>query len=331
MILTLGKKMAKLLWWRGLSKAVSMLNYKGPEPDQFIKNLVTDLTKIDSLTKVLGDNPLEPFGAEGSELSVKYYLGENNYSRAIRSFFIDPTPFSKTNKIKALPAVNGTVNHKPNEKWFFLNGIGTNEDMASVNAKMLNKIFKRPITPLHNPTNGFKNDLLEVAKGRLLNMRTSIAESAKAHIKDELIKMEKEITTANAGEKSTYKIVIIAHSQGGIIISNVVKLLIQDPECNSLLEHLEIYTFASAHDEYPSPWATHHKKNFPFTEHFANDSDYVAEVGVLNNVNKTRGKIYVKSGAGHLLNYHYLKDFNKGKYEGNDRGSRLYTLRDGNR
>lgn len=331
MVLTLGKSVAKLLWWNGLDKALSIFDYRGPMPEQLVQNLLTDLEELGSLAKVLGDNPLESFGADDSELSKKYYPSRFRYYQAILSFFVDITPLRNNRKIKALPTVNETIDHTPNEKWFFLNGIGTNEDMARVNALMLNKIFKRPITPLHNPTNGFARDLIEVTKGRNFNTPTSVARSAKIHIKCELLKIAKRTANSSEYEKKRHKVVVIAHSQGGIIISNVVKMLIHDPRCNSLLKHLEIYTFASAHDEYPSSLTKSQSTKVPFTEHFANDRDYVAEVGVLKNVNKTSGKVYEKSGPGHLLNYHYLRDFDQGKYEGQGIGSRLYSLRNGNR
>ncbi|MCW8328481.1 hypothetical protein MD588_06625 [Photobacterium sp. SDRW27] len=329
-----GDKIVRLVWWTGLKKVASTFHAKLLKPEQFVHEFLTDLAKIGSLKKVLGEKPLEPFGADNSELSERYYTSKKNYSQAIRSFFIDPTPFIKETKITPLLPAESFHNNNPtpNETWFFLNGIGTNEDMAKVNAQMLSKIFKRPITPLHNPTNGFKHDLIEVMKGRTFDQNTSIAKTTRDHIRRELKKMAVKLESADEDVKSTYKVVVIAHSQGGVIISNVVRMLIQDPSCNSLLDHLEVYTFASAHDEYPSPWAVKDEQKVPFTEHFANDNDYIAEVGVLNSVGKTAGKVYVKGGAGHLLNYHYLRDFDEGKYEGHSgSGSRLHTLRGGNR
>ena len=137
--------------------------------------------------------------------------------------------------------------------------------------------------------------------------------------------------TADEEMQKSYKVVVIAHSQGGLIISNVVKMLLQDHGGNPLLNQLEVYTFASAHDEYPSSCTDALKHQVPFTEHFANNDDYVAQVGVLNaGSKKTVGSIYIKNGAGHLLNFHYLRDFVHGKYEGKE-GSRLYSLLDGSR
>ncbi len=332
-VLGMGEKIVKYLWWTGLKKAASSMDNKLPKPKQLIVEFQKGLAEISSLNKVLGENPFRPFYADDSELNCKSYDSKQSYHDALLSFFIDhETPEDKEDLIKPLlPPEGHLFSHKtPNEKWFFLNGIGTNEDMARINARMLSDIFKRPVTPLHNPTNGFIHDLVEVLNGRGNCRKTSIAQSAKDQIWSELQVIKEKLKTAGPTGRKECKVVVIAHSQGGVIMSNVIGMLLEEHPGDPLLDQLEVYTFASAHDEFPSPWDQERTVyDVPFCEHFANDNDFVARLGVINGGGeKTTGNVYVNHGAGHLLNFHYLRDFEKGKY-GKD--SRLFSLCNGKR
>lgn len=77
------------------------------------------------------------------------------------------------------------------------------------------------------------------------------------------------------------RVVIIAHSQGGIILSNTVRELLERsraPGGVSLavaLRRLEVYSFCSAADEFSG-------KGEIFAEHFASEYDFVARIGVLH-------------------------------------------------
>jgi len=85
------------------------------------------------------------------------------------------------------------------------------------------------------------------------------------------------------------RVVLIGHSQGGIIVSAWVDQLITDFS-PTVLRKLEIYTFASAADHFSrappamGPPDRHHKGDSLFgrVEHFANEGDFVAQYGVLN-------------------------------------------------
>lgn len=329
----MGEKIVKYLWWAGLKKAATSMENRLPKPKQLLTEFQKGLAEISSLHKVLGGNPLSPFYAEDSELNSKSYDSKLSHKEAVLNFFFDhETPDDKEDQIvPLLPQEGRKYSHKtPNESWFFLNGIGTNEDMARVNARMISDIFKRPVTALHNPTNGFIHDLVEVLNGRGSCRKTEIAHSAKEQIWQQLLKIKANMKDAGSVGRKECKVVVIAHSQGGIIMSNVIGMLLDEHPGDPLLDQLEVYTFASAHTEFPSPWHQDRTKyDVPFCEHFANDEDFVARIGVINGGSKkTTGQIYLKEGAGHLLNCHYLRDFAKGRY-GKD--SRLYSLCNGKR
>lgn len=76
------------------------------------------------------------------------------------------------------------------------------------------------------------------------------------------------------------KVVLIAHSQGGIIASLVVDWLISDLP-HSALQKLEVYTFACAANHFNSPIGSDGRPVLPVIEHFANGKDPVAGIGVL--------------------------------------------------
>lgn len=130
------------------------------------------------------------------------------------------------------------------------------------------------------------------------------------------------------------KVVIIAHSQGGIIISLVLDQLFTEMPANAMSK-LEIYTFGSAASHFsnplvspsseteissvpPSPAKVHFdrprqpKHVISHIEHYANEKDMVPRWGVLHCVqsvlnNRYAGSVFVRmGGSGHMFNQHYM-------------------------
>jgi hypothetical protein len=111
------------------------------------------------------------------------------------------------------PDHNGNYTTFPHESWFFINGIMTNDSLAQLNAAYLSYLFHRPITLIQNSTDSFWIDLLECAIGKNWNRMTEPAIKSFPPIYDAL---------KNKGKK---RVVIIAHSQGTIIMAHVLKWL----------------------------------------------------------------------------------------------------------
>lgn len=113
---------------------------------------------------------------------------------------------------------------------FFLNGICTDERVWAINAIELEAIFDLNVSPLYNRTNGIFIDLKDCIFERTFDIED--AESKQLYL-----------TLKNTLEVKE-KVIVIAHSQGGIIISQLIEhLLFED---NKNLHKLEVYTFASA-------------------------------------------------------------------------------------
>ena len=185
----------------------------------------------------------------------------------------------------------------PEEAWFFVNGIATNKEILRLNGRYLSLLFGRPIELIYNPTLGPLRDLLECMTGRTFDFASAPAEYALERV------------SAALSDRDTERVVLMGHSQGGIIVSNVVSGIIDrfggDAE---RMAKLEVYTFASACDEMPIDEPLSRNRKVPHIEHFANTEDLVAKLGVLERRLKIPGRVFVLKRRGHLLNAHYLPE-----------------------
>jgi hypothetical protein len=186
---------------------------------------------------------------------------------------------------------------KNKDHWFYINGIMTTKEISTVNQLALNKIFDVDVSLLYNPTHGFFSDLWECVRERTFNEYADITKQLYQSIEDSI--------------KQGNKIKLIGHSQGGVIISNILKML---KESGKKYPNIEIYTFASAADEDIEVPGV-------YQEHFVNENDFVSRVGMLH-FNHSSNMYVVKNGNGHLLNRDYLEHFKSGKFCG--RKSRLF-------
>jgi hypothetical protein len=175
------------------------------------------------------------------------------------------------------------------EYWFFINGMTTSKEVASINELALEHTFGVEFSTLYNPTHGFIADLLECITERTFDRYADITKKLYNVLSEFL--------------SSGKKIKIIAHSQGGIILSNLLKIM---KHSGKRFKNIEVYTFASAADEDVDVTGV-------YQEHFGNELDFVSRIGLMG-VN-TKGHFYLQSASGgHLLNQDYLEHFREGKY-----------------
>lgn len=191
---------------------------------------------------------------------------------------------------RATPPIKFGGEDKSDERWFFINGICTNRDILELNGKLLSQIFRRPIYCLHNPTNGINIDLAECIGGRSLDISEPITRCLAYYVEEAL------------GRNSNVR--IIAHSQGGIIVQNMIKYL----SIKGLpMKKLEVFTFASASDG-------EFEVNGLYQEHYANEEDFVARIGLFAPEYRPKTLFVRKGGRGHLLNRNYLNAFARGEF-----------------
>lgn len=235
----------------------------------------------------------------------------------------------------------------PEETWFFINGIMTNDAVAQVNAALISQLFHRPVTLIQNSTNSLWTDLFQCALDKQAWAITEPTTKAFPVLYDAL---------KDPGKR---RVVLIAHSQGTIIAAALLRLLKQkmrtttrargkfaEPEIiyqsdepldlrdfewlsEQELAKLEVYCFATCATEMtrlhePAPG----RKVLPHIEHFGNEFDIVARLGMQAPRPSTwniriDGPRFVRKGAwGHLLNEHYLYPVLKEQRQGRKRRGR---------
>ena len=242
------------------------------------------LKNLPTLPFVLGTFP--KFSING-EYNINSYSSLTQYANTIKHSIV---------------GTDESINYTEDESEsivYFMNGICTDVNLWAINASELERIFDFKVYPLYNRTNGIFIDLKDCIFGRTFDIED-------AETKALYLKLKNSLSIRK-------KVIVFAHSQGGIIISQLVERLLF--ENNPNLHKLEVYTFASATDSMPNG-------NY-YAEHFANSLDYVARIGVLQCKKLFRGEVYKLNYAGHLLNTHYLNNFEKGLYCNGQ--SRLYS------
>ena len=249
----------------------------------------------------------------------------------------------------------GSYTSYPDEAWFLINGIMTNDAVAQINAALVAELFHRPVTLIQNSTSSLLTDLLQCSLDKMNWRVTEPVIKAFPAIYDALVSPYKQ------------RVVVIAHSQGTIIAAVLLRLLNQitqreqplhaqmagapvaaaayaPPEFifpdgapldaadfapleESQLAKLELYSFATCANVvtyFRPPQAD--RPGLPHIEHFGNEFDIVARLGMQAPDAHTRriqiqGPRYVRPGAwGHLLNAHYLYPIADAQRHGRRRG-----------
>ncbi|CAG8640283.1 7370_t:CDS:1 [Dentiscutata erythropus] len=193
------------------------------------------------------------------------------------------------------------VEEHNDEKWFFINGVMANKHWLDENCKRLEHRFNRGVTGIFNSSYGIIWDTAETIVSRSFDDETIPVRWASWNIfkalKDENVK----------------RVVLVAHSEGSVITNLVIKKLYwelsyseQDDYNEQLLKKLEVYTFANISREFINP-----KGLIRCIEHYANEDDLIAKMGVLQESENPRfhGKIFInKNARGHLFNRYYSLD-----------------------
>ncbi|KKA27008.1 hypothetical protein TD95_000519 [Thielaviopsis punctulata] len=129
--------------------------------------------------------------------------------------------------------------HK-NEQWIFINGVATGENWLQNSLDRLAVTFGRPVMGIHNRTFGLIFDLIECLIQRSFGYATQD------------IRLCYSILKKTVYDPDIDKVIIIAHSQGGIVASMVIDWALQElPQ--DLLFKVEVYTFGSAANHFNSP------------------------------------------------------------------------------
>ena len=128
----------------------------------------------------------------------------------------------------------------PGERWIFVNGICAGTRLLQQNLDHISAIFHRPVLGVHNRTYGLILDLVECLVQRDFGYMTSdiriVYNTLKSALLDPVLK----------------RVVVVAHSQGGIITAAALDALYADVP-PAAFKKLEVYTFGCAANHFNNP------------------------------------------------------------------------------
>lgn len=236
------------------------------------------------------------------------------------------------------------------EKWLFVNGIATELFWLHLACKKLANKYSREITGVFNRGDGILWDLIECAgernvggtasasSQRKLIQRTRSSRRAQAELKEQL-----RVALTQAGGKHYEHIVVIAHSQGCLLLRLALGELIASDSNDAvdirrtMLERLCVFTFGNPSVDWKLDWdsdrpiierlnnskqsgdgadLTFLSSHVLCTEHFANETDFVAKLGVMSKPAKERSSGYDRKAVfvnseqdwiGHVFGTQYSK------------------------
>ncbi|MCB1172140.1 MAG: hypothetical protein KDK39_01185 [Leptospiraceae bacterium] len=211
------------------------------------------------------------------------------------------------------------------EAWFFVNGVANDQDLALQSGHYIASLFRRPLTVVANPTGAILPDLLAVTLQKGFHTMSSSGQRLYEQLRREL------------QNERIQRIIVLAHSQGAVILARVLHAL--QSEGSLPLQRLECYTFGNPADRMQagSGFAANQQ---PWLEHFANQKDLVARLGVIAWRAVARGdiqidgRIFLDDRYGHFLNEHYLSGIELQSYRSQGSSNsqpRLYAYLNGGR
>lgn len=236
----------------------------------------------------------------------------------------DPTSLTYVSRL------NDGVQSPPDEKWLFINGIANEFTWFQRSCDKLRDTFQRDVKGIYNRSDGILWDVIECLGERVaggpnpLIERTRSSKAAQAALAREL-----HGTLWPARRPPPRKVVVVAHSQGCLLLRLVLQDLVRDYPAGSrqredVRERLRVFTFGN-----PSlDWRVMDEKERSLseyakaTEHFAHEADFVARLGLVTHRDAPDSGydpahvFYSKEGRGHLFGAHYplgVEDFNNGK------------------
>ena len=254
------------------------------------------------------------------------------------------------------------------EEWLFVNGIAGEQYWLRLACDKLKAKFRRDITGIFNRGDGLLWDIIEcagerstynndgfntedmVSRQRTLIERTQSSLDAQIKLRDKL-----EEALGVVDKQTDTKVIMVAHSQGCLLLRHVLEDLVAKAVTdlklrNTMLNELCVFTFGnpSLHwkvglrhpsqevdEDQRSTENTNLSSHVFHTEHFANNQDFVARLGVLSDKNwSERGymveELFInreEDWIGHLFGTQY--SLNPDHYQdlgGQSNGSRSVLL-----
>lgn len=229
-----------------------------------------------------------------------------------------------------------------NEKWFFINGIANEFVWFQRSCDKIRDTFQREVKGIYNRSDGILWDLIECAgehsgaKTNALIERTRSSKAAQSTL-------ERELREAlwPADGTTPDKVVMIAHSQGCMILRLALHTLVREMKDSGrrkdMKKRLRVFTFGNPSIDWRVRVVDGAERSLSeytnITEHFAHQADFVAVLGIVGHRDDTdsgydkNSVFYSKKGKGHLFGAHY--SLGADAYE-NGRKAKLFRAVNGN-
>lgn len=272
------------------------------------KSLITILesatvsTRFDEIDMTARTRLQSDVGDAGCELGTVIEVRPTGWQRVIHPKIEQwaRPPTSPAGEAEKLPLDKSPKETKPDkvkvetEKWIFINGIATEPFWLHLACKKLAKWSSREVTGVYNGGDGILWDLIECAGERdergvgnvtsqkNLIQRTKSSRRAQESLQGQL---ETALQRPTEGPGSYSHIVVIAHSQGCLILRLALEHLIENKGWDIptlMLQRLCIFTFGNPSVNWQFRDGSQLSSYVRHTEHFANEKDFVAKLGVLN-------------------------------------------------
>ncbi|TIC26228.1 hypothetical protein E3Q11_03157 [Wallemia mellicola] len=217
----------------------------------------------------------------------------------------------------ALPPTTTAKLNAPEEKWLFLNGICGEYQWLELGCNKLRDRFKKEITGIFNRSDGIIWDLIECAGERNEKNKRSLLQLTKSSMDAQNV-LKKELVDAlwpNTNGKAAHQVVMIAHSQGCLILRLVLQKILDEYKAKAqrddLINRLNIFTFGNPGLDWKTKDGSESLHRYTkLTEHFANKEDFVAKLGILNSYDfDQRGylndHVFISECKGHWFGSQY--------------------------
>jgi len=179
------------------------------------------------------------------------------------------------------------------ERWLFVNGIAGEYDWLKLSCDKLKNRFQREIAGIFNRSDGILWDLIECAGERSLANRKTLVQRTRSSMEAQS-RLRYELETAlwpsaSEGETPSEYVVMIAHSQGCLLLRQVLQDLLhayprEHERRKDMKSRLRVFTFGNPSMDWKAKDGSDKKPLHEYvdhTEHFANAKDFVAQLGIL--------------------------------------------------
>ncbi|KAM0271442.1 hypothetical protein ACHAQH_009062 [Verticillium albo-atrum] len=246
-------------------------------------------------------------------------LGDLKMNASLRSDFDkanNPPPQTYDSRLE-----DGQKSIYPDEKWLFINGIANEFVWFQRSCDKLRDTFRREVRGVYNRSDGILWDLIECCGERSAveaEVNALIDRTQSSRAAQEVLVRELSSALWPATGEVPGKVVMVAHSQGCLILRLALHKLVRDnagdmQRRKEMKERLHVFTFGN-----PSvDWRVMDDKVRPLsdyarmTEHFAHKVDFVAMLGCVTQPDGAESG-YVgapvflsENGRGHLFGAHY--------------------------